>query len=74
MANANNTNLLERFDAGQSNLDTGVSSTDKAPTAPLKREYPFYINNTFKNGTYDATISVADINRLQDTTAGQELG
>jgi len=62
------TNILDRYDGQLSPNSTGVKSTGAAPTAPLKREFTLYINDTFKNGTYDATISVSDINRLQDAT------
>lgn len=62
------TNILDRYQGQGSPNSTGVSKDDASPTAPLKREFTLYINDTFKNGTYDATISVTDINRLQDAT------
>lgn len=65
---ANYTNILDRYEGEGSPNSTGVSKDDTAPKAPLKREFTLYINDTFKNGTYEGTLSTSEIQRLQDAT------
>jgi hypothetical protein len=61
-------NILDRYAGQGSPNSTGVSAENATPTAPLKREFTLYINNTFEKGTYEGTLSTSEIQRLQDAT------